>query len=114
MPPTKVMRNPTTQGAVAYSPSVTGSMPMRGAITPGANIAQAVSICSAVMAISAGKIGGACGTDFESGGAGDSISSSGGADGRGHFGSRGRRGARTTGARHAGRYLPSPGRAPDD
>jgi hypothetical protein len=38
-------------------------MPMRGAITPGANIAQAISICSAVMATSAGAIG----TDFVSG-----------------------------------------------
>src|SRR5258705_1794822 len=104
MPPAKVMRKPTRQGAVAYSPSVVGSMPMRGAITPGANSAQAVSICSAVMAISAGKILGVCGTDFESDGAGDSIRFSGGADGGRHFGSRGRRGARAPGAGHAGRY----------
>src|SRR6187397_363930 len=80
-------------------------MPMRGAITPGANIAQAVSICSAVMAMRAGRILGVCGTDFESDGAGDSIRFSGGADGRGHFGSRGRCRTRATGAGHAGRYL---------
>ena len=47
---------------------------MRGAMTPGANSAQATSICSAVMASSAGSIG----TDFESDGAGDSIRFSGG------------------------------------
>src|SRR4051812_18664994 len=48
-------------------------MPMRGASTPGANIAQAISICSAVIAISAGQIAGACGMDLEPEGADDSI-----------------------------------------
>ena len=42
---------------------------MRGAITPGANSAQATNICNALIATNAGKIG----TDFESEDAGGSI-----------------------------------------
>src|SRR5882757_1572060 len=98
-PPMKVVSIPTTQAAVAYRPSVAASMPMRGAITAGAIKAQEVSICSAVIAASAGSSG----TGFESEGAGDSIRlAAGGGDGGRDFGSCGRCIARQAGAPHAG------------
>src|SRR5687767_13195701 len=95
----KVVNMPTTQAAVAYSPSVTASIPMRGAITAGAIMAQDVSICSAVIAASAGSSG----TDFVSGDDGDSISLRRGEQNGGRdFGSCGRCIARQAGAPHAG------------
>src|ERR1043165_7151915 len=101
----------TRQAAVVYRPSVAVSIPIRGAITAGANSVQATSICSAVIAASAGSSGG----DFTSADDGDSIRrTQGEKDGGRHFGSYGRCIARKARAPHAGGDLFACGRAARD